>query len=176
MKKILILSIFLCASAVVFSKDYLELTPDGLIVKEDPTASYIVLTYEGLSQNDIFSITASYLESELPKNSKEQKMNRITLIPSTSILVNGYGKNVLRKSDNLIYKISIMVKDKKIRIDIPTFSTQPEKLKNEIFTKTGRLIDPIQKKQIENFFNTLISDIDKLLFLSSPENDEENNW
>jgi len=177
MKKFFLLGVLLCTSMAAFSKDYLELTPDGLIVKENYSAKYMVLEYEGISQDDLFSKISSYIDSGLSKNSKESKMNKVTLNRPSSIIINGYGKNVIGKSDNIIYNMSIMLRDGKVRIDMPTFSTDPERLKGKIFTKNGNVADAKLKKQVEDFFNAIINDIDTILSsatLNSIKN--EDNW
>jgi hypothetical protein len=153
----------------------LELIPEGLIVKNDPDANYLLLEYEGVSQNDLFSKIASYLEKGLAKNKKEMKMNHVIKTRPSSIIINGYGKNVLAKTDNLIYNMSIMVKDGKVRINMPTFTTHPERLKEKIFKKDGRVNDAKLKKQIEDFLNAIITDIDNILSVAALENNGE-DW
>jgi basic membrane lipoprotein Med (substrate-binding protein (PBP1-ABC) superfamily) len=90
-------------------------------------------------------------------------MNKITKKRPNSIVINGYGKNVVNKTDNLIYNMSIMIKDGKVRINVPTFSTHPERLKDKIFRKDWKVSDQKIKKQIEDFFNAIISNIDNIL-------------
>ena len=189
MKKGYLICLFCFISFFSYSQSFFELKPYGFVDRKDSTKSYIVLNYEGKTQQELFK---QFLEKFTIMYVSPQ--NVISSVPNSTITINGvsdedipYEKDLIDHYYNLNYTIVFQFKDGKVRINsmsinklyvsynqfyrevslqdyIDIFS-----YKRAIYNLDGKLRDAELKDDLEGFFNGLIGRV-----LSAGSDDQ--NW
>lgn len=175
MKKIIIASLLSCLTSLSYAQ--FSLTKDGLINSTDSSMNYIVFSFNGMSQSDLYKSTLIYFHSVFvsPKDV-------ISAIENETININAISKNdiyfanILGSKVKLTMNYSLMIrfKDGKIRIDIPVINSiineQSQKIEHlylykpfciNIFSKNGEVKNEVAKISIEKFFNDFAKNMEK---------------
>lgn len=167
-----ILPILLCLFYSLSSFSQFELTKDGLTVI-DSDKDYIVYEFQGKSKEDLYTSVLKTLTVKY--NSAKDVLSKVE---NEALSINGLENNYLKGKKalgiqevwSLSYNLNIHFRDGKIKIDAPIISF-PENYEGRnlhlskggigrvaIF-KNGKLKEEDIKRQIEDFFNNLVSEI-----------------
>lgn len=189
MKKGYLICLFCFITVLTYSQNYFELTPNGFVDRKDTSKNYIVINFEGKSQQELYDLflvkfTSLYVSPN----------NVISGVPNSTISINGISTDGIKFNQfynyNLNYTIVFQFKDGKVRINsmsinkLDNYIGSPTNYKNvtlqgygrsrfltnrSIFDLNGELYDKELKEQLEVFYNNLIGRI-----LSAGSDDQ--NW
>lgn len=189
MKKILLLmaTVLLSGSAMA----QLKLTPDGLVNTENEEQGFIILPFEGKTQQELYSACYAML-SAMYVSPKDV----LSVAEGNSITINGVSTYAIYRKKTMTstiptydinYTITIFFKDGKIRINNPiinrmyTSDSYDEQFfvsgvsllgkSNGVFNAKGELKHEKTKISIEDFFNSYINKIKE-----SIEKNETTDW
>jgi hypothetical protein len=162
MKKIIL---FLLLSTCTFQvKAQFELTPSGLVNKDNPDVNYIIFEYDSVPQSILFDNVEKCVD-------QARKIHGIKIYKFPADLITIVAEKVkigngAIMSGRLSYKMDIKIKDGKIRVDIADFIIEGLKLNKDgnqtyIFDKKGDLKNKEVKNQIEKKINPYVEDIHK---------------
>ena len=183
MKKIALLIAFSISQIICFGQ--FSLTKDGLVNTKNPEVPYIVLEFEGKSQEELYNLVHIYL-NKIYLSPKDV----LSVLENKSISINGISKDVIqvkkRAFYDIRYTISIEFKDGRIRVNTPIIldiykyvSLQKFTLEliNRAFTpgiffKNGDVNYEMPKKSVEDYINSYIQNISEAI----SSNSKEDNW
>lgn len=171
-----ILPFILCLLYSLASFSQFELTTDGLKVV-DSDKDYIVLDFKNKPKDVLFKSVLKTLT--LKYNSAKDVLSKVE---NETISINGLQSNYVGAEKmlgaylnvyDLKYKVNISFRDNKIKIDNPFIKFPMKIIGNSrelrlskagfgnavIFKKNGKIKEKDAKKKIEDFFNTLVSEI-----------------
>lgn len=186
MKKLLSLSFLVILTTFCFAQNHFILKPQGFVDRNDTTKNYIVINYDGKTQQELFKL---FLEKFTIMYVSPQDV--ISSVPNSTITINGVSDKDIPYDLLTFYKLNYTIvfqfKDGKVRINsmsinkleiyynmiyrvvtiqdyIDIFSNQ-----RSIYNENGKLKDKILKEHLEVFFNGLIGRV-----LSTGSDDQ--NW
>lgn len=191
MRKLLFIAVFILSILSVSSQQYFELRSTGFVDIKDSTKNYVVITYEGKTQQQLFDLFLSKLTTMYVS-----AKNVLSTAGNSTITVNGFSNKTVSFNGaynyDLNYTIVFLFKDGKVRIDgmnlnriDGTFGqvTNHKELflvgnggstffgSQYIFNKKGELKNKKAKEQLENFFNEKID-----ILKTSVTNKDKDNW
>lgn len=190
MKRIIAISFFIAIAFSISAQKYFELTPSGFVDVNDDTKNYVVLNFEGKTQQQLYEM---YL-AELTKMYVSAK-NVISTAQYTTITANGFtDKTVSFNSQyyyDMNYTIIFQFKDEKVRIDgmvlnrvdgrfgsatnykelfLSGYGSGIFPTKRSIFSSEGKLQMEKQKEQLEEFFNGIVDKMKNIEINAAKEN------
>lgn len=176
MKKAILLFITIIAVSTATSQtNYFTLTQDGFVNTEIPKQDYLVIDFNGKTQEQLYNafliqITTSYISAKDVVSKVSNEAISIHAYSPRAITVK-IGHNPVSYYD-LSYNISFQFKDNKIRVNLPQIISMTRGANNLIITgkaglfndniaiyKKGTLKIKSAKNSIEDFFNSLISEL-----------------
>jgi hypothetical protein len=190
MKSLFFLTSLLIAGSTFSQR--LKVTPDGLVNADDPSKHYVVIHFDSLKANDLFTRSYSYVEH----SGKSPDITQVTKKESEYIHVKMYKKNaVLAKGSlgikfyiSLHYTLNLDFKDNKIKFEItdlemtnlntngedtPFYFKNTDGLSWSFYNKDGT---PVEKENtarelLENYFNNQIMDLKSSILSVSAKTD-----
>lgn len=185
MKNLFVLVFLLTCSCFCYAQ--FELTPDGFI-SSDTKKNFAVKEFEGKSALDLYNeafvaITSMYRSANFVVSKVEGELINIKALGDIEV------KRVMNFNYTMDYNFIIRFKDGKIRFDAPiltsiyTYSGNHEKnyIKMQgsdvtgytifLFKKNGEVKHEKIKKDIEDYFNTLMNGIIEKISGNSPSDD-----
>ncbi|WP_155642483.1 hypothetical protein [Tannerella forsythia] len=190
MRKVLFLSIaFLLASGNFYAQNAVnfKVQEDGTFVNESDGKKFAILSFEGISKNDLYAKTLIGI-TKIYNSPKDV----ISKVEGDMISVNGirqdcinypwlFGSRIIFSID---YVLQFQFKDGKVRVEAPVitrcynYQYQPDKL--EYWIKAQKLFkngEPNPKrKDVINDINTAANEIINNILKNLDENSDENNW
>lgn len=184
--QLFLLTFFLC-SVFGYSQE-LEVTPNGFKDKLDKENSYVVIKVTDKSANELYTNAIRYV-NQIYKNPEEVINGKIenkllkyeTYVPQFTKVNNSGAKLVV----SMKYTTELRFKDGKVRYEVTSLSITADnggrsvEFSGSIWKgypiynqKNGKLRLPETKKDLENYFNSRISDLFESL---SGESDDE-DW
>lgn len=176
MRKLSLLCFLSLLLNIIYAQSHFELKPDGFVDRKDSTKNYIVINYEGKTQQELFTM---FLEKFTIMYVSPQ--NVISSVPNSTITINGFTSDDISynifHTYNMNYSIVFQFKEGKVRINgmsINQLFVSYEKFyrevtiqdyinvfsyKRSIYNEKGVLRDKELKEQLEVFFNTQIGRI-----------------
>lgn len=177
MKKCIYL-LFSLFSFNVYSQ-YFRLDKDGF---SNDGNNYVVIEFPELKKSELFNKTLTNINS-IYSSGKDV----VSMVQDESINITAHQDNAIQSKFEIDYKLNLLFKDGKIRIDAPYFDMYnyasgnfsgtkvPLKLVKDgvlgfwIYNNKGKLTNQKAYDDLSNFFNILISDILK-------NNASNDNW
>ena len=169
MKKIIMLLCGLLAICIDNVYGQLTLTPDGLTI--DDGGDYIVLDFSDKSKEQLFDNAHLFAGSNFVSPQDVISVSGKEQITLNGVVSNIEWKNIMVQHCSVNFTITMLFKDGKIRINIPTINSihtsgaelyivqSTVLLTDGIFKKNGKLYSAKTKSGIEDFFNGFIKDL-----------------
>lgn len=174
----LLFSFLLIVPVISFSQStYFTLTPSGFQNASDTTKNYIVLTYPGEKQNNLFNKTLLYLNKAY-----RSPKDVISKVENQSITISGYQPNAIHRNTlhvfSMGYSLTIEFKDERMKVSAPaieltTYTTRQQAMyvvadgdlgsTFGIWNTRGKLRTALAKNELEAFFNTYIERLGKAI-------------
>ena len=144
MKKIYVFTtVCIIISIHMFAQDAIfKLTPEGFVSASDDQKKFVVLSFDGKSQQDLYKQTLVFFNTKCVSEN-----DHISTVENESISISSYAGNTIHRNSmhvfDMDYTISFLFKDGKIRIDAPNFklTTFTDKLQTLHLVFTGFNID-----------------------------------
>lgn len=172
MKITKIMMLLMCFSFTTYGQEKFEVTPNGLVDKNNNNNSFVVITTPDKNANELYSNVISYINSTY-KNPNEVIVGKIeneyvkfkTFVPNAMRVKNGGAKVTC----NMEYLTAVTVKDGKVKFEITSISIKSVIGNYEVMfigniwlsypiynIKNNKLRLPETKLDIENYFNTKV--------------------
>ena len=176
----LLVQFAICANSQTF-----ELTPTGFVDSENPQNSYVVVTFEGKTQQEIFNLALSALGKSFVSPD-----DRISKVEYSQINLNGIMSDItfinrigLHLYFDMFYNLIFEFKDGKMKINGPIindiFRKAPDGIQHiylttaergaallgdlALFKKNGQVNEKKHKKNIETEVNVFVANIINLM-------------
>jgi len=188
-------SLFFLASLLITASTFsqrLKITPDGLVNADDPSKHYVVIHFDSLVANDLFTRTYNYVEH----SGKSPDITQVTKKESEHIHVKMYKKNAVQAKGSLgikfyislHYMLNLDFKDNKIKYEItdlemtnlntngedtPFYFKNTDGLSWSFYNKDGTPVEKenTAREQLENYFNNQIMDLKSSILSVSAKTD-----
>lgn len=174
MKRLILLFII---SALTWSANaQFVLTPQGFRNDQDFSKDYIICEFDNISKENLYNKMLLYITStyKSPKTVTSKIENEVI---SINAIHSDLFKFYLYHTYDLNYIITFEFKDNKIRVKILDFSLDNYTISggrhldiNGIFNKTGKVKNEKAKKNLEDYFNKYIDNIENII------QKKDDNW
>ncbi|KGO91329.1 DUF4468 domain-containing protein [Flavobacterium subsaxonicum] len=163
--------LFLFLSCACFAQEF-TVTPAGLASKTDPSKTYVVVHFEGVSADSLYASAKRYVQSKYtgPKDAiKGELPSQFISFETTSDTIMSVKEKNKTVAYNATYTTTIDFKDGKIRISFPavdiyTLNKSGEKEAypfSAYWNKSGKLVNSRSKKLVEAYFNAFTGSLIK---------------
>lgn len=178
-------SVFLlCLAALFVQAQSMKLTPNDFVDTTDESKNYVVLNFEGKSQQDLYKAVLKFVNSYY--NNPEKVTTKIEgeqiVIDAIQQKATGWGRG---NDLDFFYKITMDFKDGRLRfspnykylenyngIEYPLVKKSNLWVKTALFNSDGKVRKEAAQQELEKFINNYIASVAK----SISDNNSNDNW
>jgi len=165
--KTFILSISLLFCTCLCNAQF-ALTPNGLVSSADESKRSVSYEFKGLMQNYLYSRILPFVEEHFTNARDHIDEKEPEYVIVEGIGINKIGLGAIK--GNIIFNLSINIENNKLIYEVSelTFSNallveSGDSKKDYIFNKDGEIQNQALKKQVEEYFNTLVDTINSYI-------------